>query len=248
MIFNRLIYGTSDMNPSTIQQLADDRNIILFKSKFQTSLIESFKSELLQWKKTSAHFSDETPYPEDIRNFHLPIQNTGSERDSIEFDEKKTSLNLYNFRIGDSQETQLKKLLPSSQKILPEILSLHDQINRGRPTLQHGVYFKKNLFFEIIHYPCGLGYFDKHTHVHNFNDGQRYNLILAMSTIGLNYEKGGLFFHINDQDYDLSYLFTTGDLLVCRMDLSHSVSRVESQQASHHLEQNGRWSMGLFYY
>lgn len=93
---------------------------------------------------------------------------------------------------------------------------------------------------QIIHYPVGGGYFERHTH--NL-EPQKIGLIATLVKTG----SGGTKFWVNGDEIDAEPAQSIGSVTLFRFDLPHSVSAVEPGSPLAFGEATGRWVAVLPY-
>jgi hypothetical protein len=127
-------------------------------------------------------------------------------------------------------------------KVFNELLSLDNELmgKRGDFSTNGPVNFHP----QMIHYPKGGGFFDRHTHG---LDPQKIGLIASLTKKGEHFEKGGTLFWGADGEIDAEPAQTIGSVTLFRFDLPHAVSRVDQNAALSFGKPDGRWVAVLPY-
>jgi hypothetical protein len=205
----------------------NERNIVVLKAAFEYHFLEKLRFDVFQWGKSKKNHGIDYAGKSFCR-----IDNLHSNSITPHI------FHAYNFDLPDSSlNHQLEK----------DLIKLYGPMNK----LQHAVSFynrryessgslKPRLRPQIIHYPCGAGKFDYHTHPF---EPQKIGLILNMSKKGVDYDNGGTSFFYKSKEISLNDCHDIGDIALFRYDLLHSVENVSLN--STHFEQTeikGKWS------
>jgi len=95
---------------------------------------------------------------------------------------------------------------------------------------------------QIIHYPRGGGYFEKHKHSRNPTN---YGLIVTLSEKNKDFKEGVTNFEYKKKKISLEkYNLSKGDLILFRYDLPHSISKCDPNY-NLNFDKKGRWTMIL---
>jgi len=79
----------------------------------------------------------------------------------------------------------------------------------------------------VIQYPLGGGFMSKHREHSKEKDDKAYVVYLALTTRGVDYEKGGGYVFINDKMVDIEEHVVASDLVVYRGDMFHGVNGID---------------------
>lgn len=127
-------------------------------------------------------------------------------------------------------------------KIFEILLSVDNRISarRGSLTRVNGTNFHP----QIIHYPRGGGFFDRHTHP---LEPQKIGLIATLTKKGEHFNKGGTLFWNDGKELDAEPAQTIGSVTLFRFDLPHAVSKVDPSAPLEFGKPTGRWVAVLPY-
>lgn len=79
----------------------------------------------------------------------------------------------------------------------------------------------------VIQYPLGGGFMSKHREHSKVKDDKAYVVYLALTTRGIDYDKGGGYVVINDTMTDIEEHVLASDLVVYRGDMFHGVNGID---------------------
>ena len=121
----------------------------------------------------------------------------------------------------------------------PEIMNLI-KFQKKIVKLKH----KKKIYrkIQIIHYPKGGGFFDKH---HHPRYPTNYGIIITLSEKFKDFKEGVTNFVINKKNISLEkFNLSTGDLILFRFDIPHYISPVDPDKDLT-FDKKGRWTLVL---
>lgn len=209
-------------------EVVNNRNIVILKSVFDAAFLERVKARVFDWGKSSDGHSINYPG----KSFHrVDNLNPNSMTPHV--------FHSYNFDLPDSSLDQgftqdLFDIFNEMKKLQQEISFRALNYNMAGDVLPR-------LRPQIIHYPCGGGYFDYH--VHPF-EPQRIGLILNLSRIGRDYDTGGTSFFYKRKEVSIENYHDIGDIALFRYDLLHSAKKVNLNESKLicDVDSKGKWS------
>lgn len=128
--------------------------------------------------------------------------------------------------------------------IFETLLLLDNKLMGKRGSLSPSASDGVNFHPQIIHYPKGGGFFDRHTHP---LEPQKIGLIASLTKKGEHFEKGGTLFWSDGGELDAEPAQTIGSVTLFRFDLPHAVSKVDPDAPLEFGKSNGRWVAVLPY-
>ncbi len=182
-------------------EVVNNRNIVILKSVFDAPFCERLKARVFDWGKSSNGHSIDYPG----KSFHrMDNLNPNSMTPHI--------FHAYNFDLPDSS---LEKCLEKDLiDLFNKMKQLQQKISFRALNYDMSGFTLPRLRPQIIHYPCGGGYFDYH--VHPF-EPQRVGLILNLSRFGCDYDAGGTSFFTKEKRFQLSGIMILATLLYLDM-------------------------------
>jgi hypothetical protein len=102
-----------------------------------------------------------------------------------------------------------------------------------------------NFHPQIIHYPKGGGFFDRHMHPF---EPQKIGLIASLTKKPKHFGNGGTLFWKDNEELDAEPAQTIGSVTLFRYDLPHAVSKVDPDAPLEFGKPNGRWVAILPYW
>jgi hypothetical protein len=108
------------------------------------------------------------------------------------------------------------------------------------PAEDGGVNFRP----QIIHYPKGGGFFDRHTHP---LEPQKIGLIASLTKKGDHFDRGGTLFWEGNVEFDAGPAQSIGSVTLFRFDLPHAVSECDPGAPMEFGKHSGRWPAVLPY-
>ena len=148
----------------------------------------------------------------------------------------------YNFNNLNGLENSLKQTL---RTVFDPMIELQNRLAGTSGDLQD-LEAQYILHPQIIHYPVGGGYFEKH--IHPF-EPQKFGLIVSLSEKGKHFQTGAtLYYDQSDQETDLDHTQTIGSLTIFKYDIPHAVGIVDKNNSLSFDQPSGRWSAILPYY
>jgi len=140
----------------------------------------------------------------------------------------KTDRIFRTFELSDyfvSRYSEIKDLLKFQKKIF-------------KPISKKKIYRK----VQVIHYPKGGGFFDRH---HHPRYPTNYGIIITLTEKFKDFNEGVTNFIINEKDISLEkFNLTTGDLILFKYDISHYISPVDPGE-NLTFDKKGRWTLIL---
>lgn len=189
----------------------------------------------LAWSNIEPVFDtkDGTAVPEPQRNFHRIDNNPSLSKTQHIFH----TFNLENVKaISGPTGAAMAGIFDSLVHVDNQLMGKRGNLSPSK----EGVNFHP----QIIHYPKGGGFFDRHTHP---LDPQKIGLIASLTKKGEHFEKGGTLFWKDDEMIDAEPAQTIGSVTLFRFDLPHAVSKVDPDTPLEFGKRNGRWVAVLPY-
>ena len=190
----------------------------------------------LAWSKIEPVFDTKggTAAPAPLQNFHRVDNNPALSKTKHIFH----TFNLENVKtISGAEGVAMSGIFETLVQVDNRLMGKRGNL---APTKDDGVNFHP----QIIHYPKGGGFFDRHTHP---LDPQKIGLIASLTKKNEHFDKGGTLFWKDEAEVDAEPAQTIGSVTLFRFDLPHAVSKVDPEAQLEFGKPNGRWVAVLPY-
>lgn len=203
----------------------------LISERAATSVVDA----VLSWSKVEPAFDTKggTASPAPRQNFHR-VDN------DPKLSKTKHIFHTFNFENVGALEPRYAAIA----NLFETLRQLDNKLIGARGNLSPSPNENVNFHPQIIHYPKGGGYFDRHTHA---LEPQRIGLIASLTKKGEHFEKGGTLFWNDGVEIDAEPAQTLGSVTLFRFDLPHAVSKVDPDARLEFGKPNGRWVAVLPY-
>lgn len=190
----------------------------------------------LRWSKIEPAFDTKggTASPAPLQNFHRIDNNPALSKTKHIFH----TFNLENVNAIGGTEGE------SMRKVFDALVAIDNKLMGKRGSLSPAQGDGPNFHPQIIHYPKGGGFFDRHTHP---LDPQKIGLIASLTRNGQHFDEGGTLFWNETDEVDAEPAQTIGSVTLFRFDLPHAVSKVDPDAPLEFGKANGRWVAVLPY-
>lgn len=167
---------------------------------------------------------------------------------SFKYNRKKSQNKFFNFSSIDvlplSVETnRIFRTFEMSDYFVSKFLSIQNLITFQKKKILKPKH-KKKLYqkVQVIHYPRGGGFFEKHYH-HKYPTN--YGIIITLSEKFKDFKEGVTNFIIDKKNISLEkFNLTKGDLILFRYDIPHFISPVDPNE-NLIFDKKGRWTLIL---
>ncbi len=190
----------------------------------------------LSWSNIEPAFDTKggSAAPAPLQNFHRIDNNPALSKTKHIFH----TFNLENLKtIGGPEGDAMRSIFETMVRVDNRLMGKRGNL---APSKDDGVNFHP----QIIHYPKGGGFFDRHTHG---LDPQKIGLIASLTKKGEHFGKGGTLFWKDEIELDAEPAQTIGSVTLFRFDLPHAVSKVDPEVPLDFGKPNGRWVAVLPY-
>ena len=166
---------------------------------------------------------------------------------SLDYNRKKNASKYFNFTSLDVLNSNVKsKRIFRTFELSKYFINKFDEINNLLNFQKKILRLKKNkkIFHkvQVIHYPKGGGFFEKHRHSRYPTN---YGFIITLSEKNKDFKKGGTNFVYKKKNISLEkFDVNRGDLILFRYDLPHSISKCDPNEDLK-FDMKGRWTMIL---
>lgn len=166
---------------------------------------------------------------------------------SLKYNRKKPQNKFLNFSSIDVLPSSVKtnrifRTFEMSDYFVSKFLSVRNLITFQKKILKPK--HKKKLYqkVQVIHYPKGGGFFDKHYHPRYPTN---YGIIITLSEKYNDFKEGVTNFVINKKNISLEkFNVSRGDLILFRYDIPHFISPVDPNE-NLKFDKKGRWTLIL---
>ncbi len=190
----------------------------------------------LSWANIEPAFDTKggTVAPAPLQNFHRVDNNPALSKTKHIFH----TFNLENVTaIGGAEGEAITK-------VFEKLVQLDNKLMGKRGSLSSTKDRALNFHPQIIHYPKGGGFFDRHTHP---LDPQKIGLIASLTKKGDHFDRGGTLFWEDENEVDAGPAQSIGSVTLFRFDLPHAVSKCDPDAPLEFNKPNGRWTAVLPY-
>ncbi len=190
---------------------------------------------VLEWSKAEPAFDTKggNASPAPLQNFHRVDNNPA-------LSATKHIFHTFNFEnLGVTEQ-----VLAPVVNLFEAMYVLDNKLVGSRGNLTPSVGDTANFHPQIIHYPRGGGYFDRHTHA---LEPQKIGLIASLTRKGEHFDTGGTLFWGDGGEVDAEPAQTIGSVTLFRFDLPHAVSKVDPAASLEFGKPTGRWVAVLPY-
>jgi hypothetical protein len=190
---------------------------------------------VLAWSKAEPAFDTRggAASPAPLQNFHRVDNNPA-------LSATKHIFHTFNFENLAVTEQVLAPVV----NLFEAMYLLDNKLVGSRGNLTPSVGDTANFHPQIIHYPRGGGYFDRHTHA---LEPQKIGLIASLTRNGEHFDTGGTLFWGDGGELDAEPAQTIGSVTLFRFDLPHAVSKVDPAASLEFGKPTGRWVAVLPY-
>ncbi len=224
-------YGNGTIQPGMdlsriAEDVIEDRSLVVLKGVFAKENLLDLRTRVYEWG-----LSEPASPPESIRdgNWHRFLNDPP----------RMTPMKIHDFMFDEGQGDISSDLWPMVSALRDLQQSIVRSIPGSDPVQADNVSKSKTIpVASLMHYPCGGGYFDWHTH--KFLPG-KIGLFVCLSRRGDDFQAGGISFATDGKETSIEHVYEVGDILIFRLDLSHRVSPVDPELAEIKSEK-GRWS------
>lgn len=221
----------TELEPQAIAEYIAQKNIIIVKGLFPTSLIEQVKQSVFDWsQQTPAANADDF-----TTNYHcLRAKVSNIQQSPHVFHD-------YNFNDMPTLDSTLQQRLLA---VFEPLRVFYNELTHNNATMgyQAGI---PVIHPQLIQYPLGGGFFGRHNH--NLLP-QQIGFILGLSKYGQDYSGGGTCFVIEDEIIDLEGQQDIGDLCLWPNDIDHWVKQSPLNDPFSWQSPKGRWVITLAYF
>ena len=166
---------------------------------------------------------------------------------SFKYNRKKSQNKFFNFSSIDVLPSSVKtnrifRTFEMSDYFVSKFLAVRNLITFQKKILKQK--HKKKLYqkVQVIHYPKGGGFFDKHYHPRYPTN---YGIIITLSEKYNDFKEGVTNFVINKKNISLEkFNVSRGDLILFRYDIPHFISPVDPNE-NLKFDKKGRWTLIL---
>lgn len=190
---------------------------------------------VLAWSKAEPAFDTKggTASPARLQNFHRVDNNPA-------LSATKHIFHTFNFENLGAADGVLAPVVT----LFEAMCALDNKLVGSRGNLSPSAGDTVNFHPQIIHYPRGGGYFDRHSHA---LEPQKIGLIASLTRKGEHFDSGGTLFWGEGGEVDAEPAQTIGSVTLFRFDLPHAVSKVDPTESLEFGKPTGRWVAVLPY-
>lgn len=228
-------FESKDFDASQVAATVMDGNICVIHDVVSADDADRAVAAVLAWSKEEPAFDTKggAASPARLQNFHRVDNNPALSTTKHIFH----TFNFENLGVAD-------RILAPVVSLFEAMYALDNRLVGSRGNLTPSSSDTVNFHPQIIHYPRGGGYFDRHTHP---LEPQRIGLIASLTRKGEHFETGGTLFWSEDGEVDAEPAQTIGSVTLFRFDLPHAVSKVDPAASLEFDRPTGRWVAVLPY-